>query len=140
MCDCAARLDALEQRVKKLEGKKGVAPGEFEQFWACYPRRVGKLAAQKAFRNAQDRPRIDVLLQAIERAKVSEDWRKEGGKYIPLPTTYLNQGRWDDEPVQIAPVIPKAHAPAERRPVVRQEYSDPPPEFWEKVGRIGKSM
>ena len=24
-------------------------------------------------------------------------WTKEGGQYIPNPTTWLNQGRWDDK-------------------------------------------
>lgn len=74
---------------------------EFEQFWEAYPRKVGKKAAQKAFRNAQNRPRIDDLLKSIAEARASPQWRKEGGQFIPHPATWLNQGRWDDKPVEV---------------------------------------
>lgn len=36
-------------------------------------------------------------MQAIAKAKASEQWNREGGRFIPNPTTWLNQGRWDDE-------------------------------------------
>lgn len=143
MCDCAAKLEQIEQRVTALEaGKRSKANdmAEFEKWWACYPKKVGKKAALKAFQNAQNRPRIDDLLKAIDRAKLSEQWRKDGGQFIPNPATWLNQGRWDDEPVQIVPVQPKAQVKVEPRPVQRQDYEPPPAEFWERVNRIGKGM
>ena len=40
---------------------------------------------------------IDVLLSAISNQKKSEQWRRDGGKYIPHPTTWLNGKRWEDE-------------------------------------------
>lgn len=152
MCDCASRLfdhevnngklwarvDALEKRLAVLEGTKTVEPGAFEQFWAVYPKKVGKRAAQKAFQNAQNRPRIDDLLKAIERAMKSEQWRKDGGQFIPNPATWLNQGRWDDEPVQIMQIQPKAQVKVVH--VERQHYSPPPPEVMALLTRIGKGM
>lgn len=143
MCDCAAKLEQIEQRLTALETgnrTKVRQDFEFEAFWAKYPKRVGKKAAQKAFQNAQNRPQIDDLLEAIDRAMKSEQWRKDGGQFIPNPATWLNQGRWDDEPVQVVPVQPKAQVKVEPRPVQRQEYEPPPAEFWEKVGRIGRGM
>jgi hypothetical protein len=74
---------------------------EFEVFWNAYPRKVGKKAAQKAFQNAQDRPRIDDLVEAIHRARDSSQWLKDGGQFIPHPSTWLNRGGWADEPVKI---------------------------------------
>jgi hypothetical protein len=141
MCDCDARLTELESRLAKLEGKKTVEPGEFEQFWSAYPKKVGKLAAQKAFRNAQSRPRINDLLDALARACKSEQWRKDGGQFIPLATTWLNQGRWDDEPVQVMPVQPMAQVKiAPRQLSERQAYSPPPPEVMALLTRIGRGM
>lgn len=67
----------------------------FEAFWTSYPRKVGKQAARKAF----DKVNVPVktLVTAIERQKCSAQWRKENGRYIPNPATWLNQGRWEDE-------------------------------------------
>jgi hypothetical protein len=34
---------------------------------------------------------------AVEAQKKSKQWQKDDGQYIPNPSTWLNQGRWDDE-------------------------------------------
>lgn len=140
MCDCAAKLEQIEQRLTALEtGKRTKVRQdfEFEAFWAKYPNKVGKKAAQKAFLSAKDRPQIDDLLDAIDRAMKSQKW-KDG--FIPNPTTWLNQGRWDDEPATAIAVQPKAQVKVEPRPVQRQEYSPPPPEVMALLNRIGKGM
>lgn len=69
--------------------------GAFEAFWAVYPRKVGKLAAKKAFGRV-DVP-LETLLTALRRQKCSAQWTAENGRYIPNPATWLNQGRWEDE-------------------------------------------
>lgn len=70
---------------------------EFEQFWNCYPKKVGKKVALKAFQNAQDRPRIDDLIASLQRQILSPQWQKEKGQFIPHPATWLNRGQWADE-------------------------------------------
>jgi hypothetical protein len=81
------------------QGKTADPPTSFEAFWASYPRKIGKIAALKAWNrikpNAELRKRI---ADAIQLAKRCEQWRRENGKFIPNPATWLNQGRWDDEP------------------------------------------
>lgn len=42
-------------------------------------------------------PSIESLLTAISAAKETEQWRRDGGAYIPYPATWLRQERWDDE-------------------------------------------
>ncbi len=71
----------------------------FDTFWAAYPKRQDKKGAQKAF--AKLKPDADLLkrmLLSITIWKHSEQWTSEGGKYIPLPSTWLNNRRWEDEP------------------------------------------
>ena len=68
---------------------------DFDAFWAAYPRKVGKADARKAFKKAK--APLDTLLAAIDRQKQSDQWQKSGGQYIPNPSTWLNQGRWEDE-------------------------------------------
>jgi len=119
------------------------AVAEFEAFWTAYPRKVGRKAAQKAFQNARNRPRIDDLLSAIGRAKDSEQWRKEGGQFIPHPSTWLNQGRWDDEPiVLVKPVVslPKAMQKVASAPRDEKAFVPPPDELMDRLNRIGKGM
>jgi hypothetical protein len=38
------------------------------------------------------------MCAAIERAKTSEQWRKDGGQFIPHASTWLRAKGWEDEP------------------------------------------
>lgn len=73
-------------------------PGGFERFWELYPRKVGKQAALKAWSRLKPSAELTkAILDAVEYQKNSREWTKDGGQYIPHPTTWLNQGRWEDE-------------------------------------------
>jgi hypothetical protein len=66
-------------------------------FWPAYPKKVGKDAALRAFKNRKpDAKILALMLDAIAVQAKSEQWRKDGGKYIPNPATWLNEGRWKD--------------------------------------------
>jgi hypothetical protein len=77
---------------------------DFNAFWTSYPRKVGRKAALKAWHKATDKPALAVILAAVERQNATDQWRKDGGQYIPMPATWLNQGRWADEPVNVKPI------------------------------------
>jgi hypothetical protein len=87
--------------------RAGARGAEFERFWSVYPKKVGKKDAERAFEKAIKGMRddghtassspTDRMIAAVERQKCSEQWLKEGGRYIPNPATWLNQGRWEDE-------------------------------------------
>jgi len=91
------------------EGKES-ENGEFEQFWNLYPRKVGKKAAKRSWDAAKDKPSLSVMLAAVSISSSSSDWIKDHGKYIPHPATWLNHGRWDDEPTS-APAPRKERLP-----------------------------
>ena len=67
----------------------------FDVFWKAYPKKTGKEAARKSF--ARAKADIGTMLSALEVQKQSEQWTKNNGQFIPNPTTWLNQGRWEDE-------------------------------------------
>lgn len=71
---------------------------KFERFWSAYPRHVAKQEALKRFEklNPSD-DLLETMLKAIEKQKGSEQWTKDNGQYIPHPSTWLNQSRWEDE-------------------------------------------
>ena len=76
-------------------------PDDFEQFWNAYPkhRRKGKKAAFTAWKTAKQTnlPSLDRVLEVLREQKTWPDWTKNNGQYVPLPKTWLNGGRWDDE-------------------------------------------
>ena len=44
-------------------------------------------------------PDIDKVLKSLSLLENSDEWTKDDGKYIPHPSTWLNQRRWEDEVV-----------------------------------------
>ena len=70
---------------------------EFEQFWKSYPRKIAKGDARKAWKQTEKiRPPLSHLMKALAVAKASDQWRKDGGSFIPYPSTWLRGERWDD--------------------------------------------
>lgn len=79
----------------------------FADFWAAYPKKVGKAACLKAWKKLKpDTELFDRIMATLSQQKASEQWSREGGRFIPNPLTWINQGRWDDE----APEAPTGDA------------------------------
>ena len=77
---------------------KTLAERRFDEFWTAYPKKVGKKAAQASWNKLKpDTELYDKIMTAIGKARATEQWQRENGRFIPNPTTWLNQGRWDDE-------------------------------------------
>lgn len=76
---------------------------QFEEFWAAVPRKVGKVAAKKAWAKAvRDGAEPGVVLDAM--VVYAESQKGKDPQYIAHPTTWLNRGSWEDE-------APKATGP-----------------------------
>ena len=70
----------------------------FAEFWNEYPKKVGKQAARTSWKRIKPDAKLhERIMQAVATAKKSEQWNREGGRFVPNPSTWLNQGRWDDE-------------------------------------------
>ena len=69
----------------------------FASFWTAYPRRVGKVPAEKAWRKHDCADLLPQILAALERQRNHPQWTKDGGQFIPHPATWINQQRWQDE-------------------------------------------
>lgn len=70
----------------------------FEEFWRAYPRRVGKQEAYKAWNKQKCDPMLPKILSTIRKLKITKEWTKDGGQFIPHPSTWIGRGGWDDEP------------------------------------------
>jgi hypothetical protein len=71
----------------------------FDTFWAEYPRKQGKGKAREAFRTAVKNAGVDAVIAGAVR--YASDPNLPDPQFIPLPTTWLNQERWDDGPLPL---------------------------------------
>jgi hypothetical protein len=85
---------ALKKTIYKEDNRKDIIDA-FEKFWLVYPRKIGKAAALKAFEKAAKKREPAYIIAYVI------SWCNQGNlpdiQYIPHPTTWLNQERWEDD-------------------------------------------
>lgn len=94
------RTTVQESREEKKNPPtpRGEATDRFEEFWKAYPRKTAKSAAKRAWvRLRVSDELLKSMLSAIAQQRLSEQWSKNGGQFIPHPATWLNGGRWQDD-------------------------------------------
>jgi len=70
----------------------------FDIFWQAYPRKIGKKPALKIWNKLNPSEElVRTILKAIEAQKETKNWKKDNGQFIPHPSTWLNNNRWEDE-------------------------------------------
>ena len=71
---------------------------KFEKFYSEYPRKVKKDLVRKWFiKNKPSDELFETMMSSLYKFKKTYDWIKENGKYIPYPSSWLNEKRWEDE-------------------------------------------
>ena len=53
---------------------------------------------------------MQIMSAALKTQRASEEWRRDNGRAIPYPSTWLNNRRWEDE----VPAQPRGAAPVNR--------------------------
>jgi hypothetical protein len=76
-----------DEKTLKLDG--------FDEFWRAYPNKKDKQKAMRAW--SKHKPDLKKVLSALKTQSQSDQWTKDDGRFIPLPTTWLNGARWEDE-------------------------------------------
>lgn len=83
----------IEKDSRKIEKDES-----FSIFWKAYPRKDSKVQAQKAFVKLAPSDELFALIMAsLDRFKRCDQWTRDGGKFVPFASTWLNQRRWEDE-------------------------------------------
>ena len=123
-CDSPKNIGASRSRISESETKSKAynAPHGallFDQFWQEYPRKVGKEYALKCWKKISNGKGPQIIEAIKKQVAAKTHWRHPDGiDYIPNPSTWLNQGRWDDE-------ITEQESPhAKGRPSLRPESSE----------------
>lgn len=87
--------------------KRHMCDDKFDEFWDVYPNKKAKKVAKASWDKIQpDETLADIIIDSVIKYKRSYDWIKENGKYVPMPSTFLNQERWEDEVNEYEPPKP----------------------------------
>ena len=89
----------------------------FDRFWSVYPRKAGKQDAQRSFERALKVATLDEILAGAQ--KYADDPNRVA-QFTAHPSTWLNQGRWSDDP------LPRRTAEDARRGVISTPTIVPP--------------
>jgi uncharacterized protein YdaU (DUF1376 family) len=92
-------LTINQEPVTKREKPQDKPADElFDAFWKAYPKKQGKDLVKASFAKRKvNKELLQQMLLAIDKQKSTDQWKKDGGQFIPAPATWLNQGRWQDE-------------------------------------------
>jgi len=96
---------------------------DFEAFWRAWPRKVGKVKAEKVFTTAvRSGTNPAAIIAAAESFAERHRLAKTEKTLIPHPTTWLNRGSWDDDLDDAVP-LPPGSTPTSQPP----SYGQPSP-------------
>lgn len=71
---------------------------KFERFYNAYPKKKSKGKALNWFKTHKPGSSlVDDMLESLEKHKLTIDWQKQNGRYIPYPATWLNARGWENE-------------------------------------------
>lgn len=93
--------DNTQSKVKESKVNKNnicSCDDAFARFWSAYPKKTKKPVAERAFKKINpDIALLDKMLKSIEQFKKTHQWQKDNGQFIPYPSTWLNDRRWDED-------------------------------------------
>ena len=114
MEDNKAILAILEKPKREVKAQPAVY---FEEWWKAYPNKANKKKALDIWKRRNlDHKAMVIVADTVLRRKDCAKWR-DG--FVPLPTTYLNGDRWEDEIVKAAPQIEKLRVPGDDEGLVQ---------------------
>jgi hypothetical protein len=116
------------RRGEEFLSDESDAPDLFDEFWKHYPRREAKAAARKAWDKAIKKVGPQEILDGLTAHAFSPD-----PQYRPLPASWLNAGRWEDEASvhQLRPADPHAG---------KTKYAEMSPGVWQECHPEGFYM
>ncbi len=69
----------------------------FNAFWSIYPKKKNKAKSRDWYlRHKPSKELHEEIILSLYYFKDSDEWKKNNGQFIPYPTTFLSQRRWED--------------------------------------------
>ena len=91
------QLNTNKENTNKLKiNNKEIYKERFEEFYKSYPKHLKKAEVEKWFyKNKPDETLFKTIMTQLEKFKQTREWSNT--QYIPYPSTWLNQKRWEDQ-------------------------------------------
>ncbi len=109
--------------VRAIEANGPILSDPFEDFWTLYPRHDAKKAARQAWAKIDASLHNHILISLVGWRRV---WNaRDDHRYTPMPATWLNGERWEDELPQEFRRTHASHVPAQpSKPAERTEMPE----------------
>lgn len=87
-----------------------------KKFWNAYPRKQGKEKLKNVWKEmSPSELLLETMLEVLEIQKKSSEWKRESGRFIPLPSKWLTERRWED--------VVKTEQPSPAPEIKRETYT-----------------
>jgi len=72
---------------------------EWEKVWSAFPKKIDEIKAKKLF--LDHTVSAQRIIDALTDWSATDEWTRDNGRWIPLPTTWLGRAGWNEQPPQI---------------------------------------
>lgn len=127
-----AKFDSEQNRTEQNRTTKTLGHStkdfvqKFDEWYAHYPKKVGKAQALKAFKKLKPSDElVATMIDAVKAQCKSDNWRKDNGQFIPHPSTWLNGKRWEDESAVVIRSEP-GHHQSQMKPLSKEDGDNLP--------------
>ena len=103
--DESGNVSLLEKNREDKSREDQKQTRRFDEFWAAWPRhfrKVGKAKCQRKWLADNLDEAADKIMSSLRVCKATEQWKKQGGQFIPQPYTWLNQTPWESDLLDLA--------------------------------------
>lgn len=88
---------------KEKEQRESKVAGSFSSFWAAYPKQIAEEDAAEAWAQvARDGDTVMRIMAGLESWKKADQWREDGGRFVPKAAKFLLDGYWKAAPAAAA--------------------------------------
>ena len=72
---------------------------DWEKVWSAFPKKIDEIKSKKLF--LEHTVSAQRIIDALADWSATDEWTRDNGRWIPLPTTWLGRAGWNEQPTQI---------------------------------------
>lgn len=111
-----------KEKERALSNNKNKYSPDFEEFWEIYPRKIDKQKAYNSWKKIDFRGvTLGAILESVKEWSACDQWQDEN--YIPHPTVWLNNRRWEAAPAKSKQKKVPFNNYKQRQPISEEEFN-----------------